>query len=144
MGWEKSTEGKVLVLEHQVSFPLLLNFLGQSSWAGNSHQAICGLTESVSACTWAGEKPLVMSCLILLHGKGELLFEKGVFQQLSFFKANAVPVTELNGEPPRWNSSVNVNKFACQLLASHKGFSCPPLYHSWTELGKMASLRAGG
>lgn len=44
----------------------------------------------------------------------------------SFFKANAVPVTELNGEPPRWNSSVNVNKFDCQLLASHKGFSCPP------------------
>lgn len=69
----------------------------------------------MSACTWAGwagEKPLVMLCLILLVGKGELLFEKGVFQQLSFFKANAVPVTELNGEPPRWNSSVNVNKFA--------------------------------
>lgn len=63
--------------------------------------------------------------LICLDGKGELLFEKGGFPQLLFFKANAVPVTELNGEPPRCNSSVNA-EFVCQLLASHKGFSCPP------------------
>lgn len=67
-----------------------------------------------------------MLSLIHLDSKGELLFEEGGFPQLSFFKANAVPLTELNEEPPRCNSSVNVNKFACWLLASQKGFRCPP------------------
>lgn len=56
--------------------------LGWKAWP--HHQAICGLTEPLSAYTWAGEKPLGTSSLILVDAKGELLFEKGGLPRLSF------------------------------------------------------------
>lgn len=71
----------------KVSFSSALKPLrpSQPGWkASPHHQAICGLTKPLSACTWAGEKSVGTLFLLLLADKGEMLFQRGGFPWLSF------------------------------------------------------------
>lgn len=133
-------------LQHQGLFPPAFKAFRPSLlvWkASPHHQATCGLTEPLSACTWAGEKPLGTLSWILVGVKGELLFEKGGFSCLSFFKASTVPAKELNGESRGCSILVGVKKICLPALSQPQGLQLALLHHTWTKFGGTPSLRAG-